>query len=255
MKKTTLIALMLASAAAAAQDNELTLSGGIAAAPRYAGSDKNQAAPLLGIDYQMANGFFASTLRGVGYGQSLGAMRMSAALGYRGERSDSKRNGFGGSRGDAALRGMGDVKGSATAVLGASIALSDRIAVNGNVEAPLTQRENGRMGLLGLSATVFEGHANRLTLGVSASAADRKYMQTYFGVTAEQAARTKFKRYTPKAGVHQADISLAWVRRIDDRWSVTTALGASTLLGDAKDSPLVQRRTSPTAAVYASYRY
>jgi outer membrane protein len=255
MKKTTLIALMLASAAAAAQENELTLSGGIAAAPRYAGSDKTQAAPLIGIDYQMANGFFASTLRGIGYGEALGAMRMSAALGYRGERSDSKSSSFGGRRGDAALRGMGDVKGSATAVLGASIPLSDRITVSGSLEAPLTQRENGRMGSLAVSGTVYEGHADRLTLGVSASAADNKYMQTYFGVTAAQAARTKFKRYTPKAGVHQADINLAWAHRIDQRWSITGVLGAATLLGGAKDSPLVRRRTSPTAAVYASYRY
>ena len=254
MKKIAVFTLLLSAVAAQAQQNTLTLSGGVAAAPRYAGSDKFQPLPLLGIDYQMANGFFASTLRGVGYGETLGPLRVSTALGYRAERSETNRNGLG-IRGDAALRGMGDVKGSATAILGVSLPLSERFAINANLEAPLSQRENGRTASLGASFAVFEGQSDRLTVGVAGSAADRQYMQTYFGVTAAQAARTRYARYTPKAGLHQGELSLTWMHSLDERWSVTTALSGTTLLGAAKDSPLVRRRTAPAAAVYASYRY
>jgi outer membrane scaffolding protein for murein synthesis (MipA/OmpV family) len=42
---------------------------------------------------------------------------------------------------------------------------------------------------------------------------------------------------------------------VDERWAVTTMLGYSALVRDAAKSPIALRSTSPTAAVYASYRY
>ena len=254
MKTRIAVTLLLASAAAAAQDNVLTLSGGATVAPRYAGSDKQHASPLVGIDYQMANGFFASTLRGAGYGAALGPLQVSAAIGYRPERSEKDRNGFA-SNGGNALRGMGDVKASATAVLAVTAPLSDRFGLTASVEAPLSQRDNGRTGSVGANVVVLQTNADQLTVGLSTSAGDRKYMQTYFGVTPAQAMRTRYARYAPTSGLYQAEASIAYTHQLDGRWSVTTALSETTLLRNAKTSPLTLRRSAPSGALYLNYRY
>lgn len=255
MKNISIIALCLISASAAAQGNVLTISGGAAVAPRYLGSDKDQPLPLAIIDYQMANGFFFSSMRGIGYAESLGSLQFSSALGYRGERSESKRYGFGGSRGDAALRGMGDVEGSPTALVGVTLKLPARFALNARFETPLTRRENGDAGSIGLSSVLVDGRKNHLMVSAVASAGDGKFMQTYFGVTSSQAARSRHARFTPKRGIYQGELSVVWVHHIDQRWSVSTTLAASSLAGDARLSPLARRTTAPSGALYASYRY
>jgi outer membrane protein len=254
MKKSVAIFLLLASAAAAAQDNVLTLSAGAAVAPRYAGSDKERASPLAGIDYQMANGLFASTLRGAGYGAALGPLQVSAAVGYRPERAETDRNGFA-ARGGNALRGMGDIKGSATALLAVTAPLSGRFALTASVEAPLSQRDNGRTGSTGLNAVVFQDRQDQVSLGLSGSAGDRKYMQAYFGVTPAQALRTHYARYTPASGLYQAEASVAWTHQVDERWSVTAAIADTSLLRAARSSPLTLRRTAPAGTLYVTYRY
>jgi MipA family protein len=48
---------------------------------------------------------------------------------------------------------------------------------------------------------------------------------------------------------------MSWVHRIDAHWAVTSMLGAQRLTGDAANSPLVRRKTAPTAAVYAAYQF
>lgn len=254
MKKSIAMALLVASAAAAAQDNVLTLSAGAAVAPRYAGSDKEHASPLAGIDYQMANGLFASTLRGAGYATALGPLQLSAAVGYRAERAESDRNGFA-ARGGDALRGMGEVKGSATAILAVSAPLTGRFALTASLEAPLTQRDNGRMASAGINAIVLQDQEDQLTIGLAGSAGDRKYLQTYFGVTPAQALRTRYARYAPDSGLYQAEADVAWTHQVAARWSVTTTVSATTLLRAAKESPLTLRRTAPSGALYVNYRY
>lgn len=254
MKKSLAIALLLASTAAIAQDNVLTLSAGAAVAPRYAGSDKEHASPLVGIDYQMANGLFVGTQRGAGYGTALGPLQVSAAVGYRSERADSDRNGVA-AHGGNALRGMGDVKASATAILAVSAPLSERFALTGSVEAPLTQRDNGRTASAGINATLLQDKKDQLTIGLAGSAGDRKYVQTYFGVTPTQALRTRYARYAPAAGLYQAETDVVWTHQVDARWSVTSALSATTLLRAAKDSPLALRRSAPSGALYVNYHY
>ena len=202
----------------------------------------------------MANGLFAGTQRGAGYGTALGPLQVSAAFGYRPERADADRNGFA-ARGGNALRGMGDVKASATALLAVSAPLSERLALTASIEAPLTRRDNGRTASAGIDATLLQAGNDQLTIGVAGSAGDRKYLQTYFGVTPAQALRTRFVRYAPAPGLYQAETDVVWTHRFDARWSVTTALSATTLLRAAKDSPLAQRRSAPAGALYVNYRY
>lgn len=255
--RTIALAALLAAGLAHADDdaNVLTLAGGIAGGPRFSGADDHVVGPALGIDYQMANGFYASTLRGIGYGRALGPVTASIALGYRGERSERDRAGLGGARGSTALRGMGDVKGSATAVLQGGYEIVDGLELTAAAELPLSHRDNGRTLSIGLTGTLFERAADQVTLALSANLADRDYVRTYYGVDAAQAARSGYRQFTPKAGLYEVELGMTWRHQFDRRWSVTTMVGLTALTRDAARSPLARKDTAPTAAVFVGYRF
>ncbi|WP_181259142.1 MipA/OmpV family protein [Pseudoduganella armeniaca] len=252
----TLAALLAGSAAQAEDDaNVLTLGGGIAGGPRYSGAAERVIGPALAIDYQMANGFYASTLRGIGHGRQLGPVNASVALGYRGERSERDRDGLGGARGSTALRGMGDVKGSATVMLQGAYEIVDGLELSAAAELPLSHRANGRTLSLGLTGTLFERATDQVTLALSANVGDRDYVRTYYGVDTAQAARSGYRQFTPKAGLYEVELGMTWRHQLDERWSVTTMLGLTALTRDAARSPLARKDTAPTGAVFVAYRF
>jgi len=238
-----------------AQENTLTLGGGLAAASRYSGSKETQLAPVIIVDYQMANGLYASSMRGLGYGTALGNLSLDAALGVRGERLEKNESSIIGSRGSTELRGMGDVKASVTANLRAGYIIVPGLVLGASASLPMTHRENGKNAGFELTGTLHADDRDRVTLSLGASLADSKYMQTYYGVTATQAARAGFKAYKPSAGLYEAKFAFGWEHRIDQRWGLTGMLGSTTLVRDAANSPVTRRNTAPTAAVFASYRY
>ncbi len=91
----------------------------------------------------MANGLFFSTSRGVGYGGQAGPLSYSAALGYRGNREDHKRNGANGWGGSDYLKGMGEVKGNASALLSVGYSPLPGLSLSVSSDIPLSNRENG----------------------------------------------------------------------------------------------------------------
>ncbi|XLZ71203.1 MipA/OmpV family protein [Massilia sp. SR12] len=255
MKPYVLFALLAAAFAAQAEENVLTLGGGLAAAPRYAGSKEVQLAPIIAIDYQMSNGFYASTMRGLGFGTALGDVSVDAAVGVRGERKEKNESGFAGNRGSTELRGMGDIKASATANLRAGYSITPGLLLGATASLPLSQRQNGKTAGLDVTGILHQDDSDKIAISLGANFADKKYMQTYHGVTALQSLRSGRKQFRPQGGLYEAVLNFAWEHRVDARWSVTGLLGSSTLLRVAARSPLTLRSTAPTAAVYASYRY
>ncbi|WP_332855551.1 MipA/OmpV family protein [Duganella sp. S19_KUP01_CR8] len=247
--------LLLPSLALAADDSQFLLGGGVAAGARYSGSKQNTVAPLILLDYSHASGFFASTMRGIGYGGQQGPLSYSAALGYRGERKEKNEKGVFGNTGSAELKGMGDIKGSASAMLSLGYKPVSMLELNVSADVPLSQRENGKNFHAGVTAQLLDAPNDQLSLSAAAGFADSKYAQTYYGVTAKQATTSNFKAYQAKSGLYEANLMLSWQHKIDQKWSVTTMLGANHLLREASRSPLTQRKTSPTGAVYVSYAY
>jgi outer membrane scaffolding protein for murein synthesis (MipA/OmpV family) len=255
MKSALLLSVLLISAAARAQESTFTLGAGIAAGSRYSGSDEHVVAPVVVLDYQAANGFYASTLRGIGVAGGSEQLSAGIGLGYRGERSENNSNGLIGRTGSKALKGMGDVRGSATLNVGAEAQVTDVFSVGAHAEIPVSHRENGKQFALGLNAKLLDSQADKVGAGVTLHFGEANYMQTYYGVDARQAARSGYRAFRPEGGLYGVDASLSWEHRIDTHWSVTSLLGVERLRGDAADSPLVRRKTAPTAAVYAAYRF
>lgn len=251
------LALLTTPVLAAEQSdgNVLTLGGGVDVAPRYSGSDKSRVGAAQVVDYAMANGFFISTTRGVGYGNNIGNLDYSAAVSYRTGRKDKDVSSDSISYGSDYLRGMGDIKGSAIVVPGLGYKVTDWLHLQLQAEVPVSERDNGEAVHFGIICPLYTSPKNEVTLALTSSWGSDKYMQTYYGVSAAQSAASGFARHDAGAGIYAYSLNLDWTHRLTSRWSVLASAGAMQLTGDAADSPIVQRKTSPTGSLKVTYSF
>lgn len=231
--------------------DSFTAGIGLAYVPEYAGADKSRVLPLPFLEKTYANGVFLSTRRGIGYQTEVGDFKFSGALGYDAGRKDHKENYFSGSD---ALRGMGNIEGAAQAVLSVGYQLGT-IGLSLTTKQNLGHREYGATYTLGLEAPLYTSASDQIGLGASAEYGDRKHAQTYFGVTARQSAASGYKAYTAKAGFENVTAGVNWTHVIDGNWAVRSVLGVSRLTGDAADSPLTKRKTTPMVMTALVYRF
>jgi outer membrane protein len=98
--------------------------------------------------------------------------------------------------------------------------------------------------------------SDRFTLvpTVGTTWANARYNNRYFGIDAREAAASGLSQFSAGSGFKDLTASLTARYRLTDRIGVNLTGGVVTLLGDAKDSPLVQYKTRPTALVSFSYR-
>ena len=237
------------------QGNVLTLGGGVDVAPRYSGSDKSRVSAAQVVDYSMANGFFISTTRGIGYGNNIGNLDYNAAVSYRTGRKDKDVSSDSISSGSDYLRGMGDIKGSAIVVPGLGYKVTDWLNLQLQAEIPVSERDNGEAVHFGISSPLYTSSKNAVTLGLTGSWGSGKYMQTYYGVNTAQSAASGFARHDAGAGIYAWSMNLDWTHKLTSRWSVLTSAGVTQLTGDAGDSPIVQRKTSPTGSLKVTYSF
>lgn len=244
-----------ALAAGQRQGNVLTLGGGVDVAPRYSGSDKSRVTAAQVVDYAMANGFFISTTRGLGYGNRVGNLDYSAALSNRAGRKDRDVSSDSIASGSDYLRGMGDVKGSAVVVPGLGYRVTDWLNVQLQAEVPVSERDNGEAVHFGIASPLYTSPENSVTLALTGSWGSSKYMQTYYGVSAAQSAASGFARHDAGSGIYAYSLNLDWTHKLTSRWSLLAAAGVTQLTGEAGDSPIVQRKTSPVGSLKVTYSF
>ncbi|HHE4932830.1 TPA: MipA/OmpV family protein [Enterobacter hormaechei] len=244
-----------ALAAGQRQDNVLTLGGGVDVAPRYSGSDKSRVTAAQVVDYAMANGFFISTTRGLGYGNRVGNLDYSAALSYRAGRKDRDVSSYSIASGSDYLRGMGDIKGSAVVVPGLGYRITDWLNVQLQAEVPVSERDNGEAVHFGIASPLYTSPENSVTLALTGNWGSSKYMQTYYGVSAAQSAASGFARHDAGSGIYAYSLNLDWTHKLTSRWSLLAAAGVTQLTGEAGDSPIVQRKTSPVGSLKVTYSF
>jgi len=244
-----------ALAAGQRQGNVLTLGGGVDVAPRYSGSDKSRVTAAQVVDYAMANGFFISTTRGLGYGNRVGNLDYSAALSYRAGRKDRDVSSDSIASGSDYLRGMGDIKGSVVVVPGLGYRITDWLNVQLQAEVPVSERDNGEAVHFGIASPLYTSPENSVTLALTGSWGSSKYMQTYYGVSAAQSAASGFARNDAGSGIYAYSLNLDWTHKLTSRWSLLAAAGVTQLTGEAGDSPIVQRKTSPVGSLKVTYSF
>ena len=91
----------------------------------------------------------------------------------------------------------------------------------------------------------------RLHLGASlfAAYADGDYTQTYFGVDADNSLRSGLPQYEADGGFKDAGIGVNALYRVNRNWGVTAIARYKQLLGDAADSPIVDKEGSAGQAM------
>ncbi|WP_189363059.1 MipA/OmpV family protein, partial [Mesorhizobium sp. M4A.F.Ca.ET.022.05.2.1] len=188
-------------------DWNVMVAGGAMYAPKYEGSDEYEVVPIpmvsatigrftispggLSVDVLEANGFKVS-LKG---GYDLGGGR---------KEKDSTH-----------LKGLGNI--DAGALVGGQISYE-----MGPVEfsASVDKTIGGSDGLQGvLGANVSHNYNNFIfAAGASATFADENYMQSYFGVTALQSARSGLPQYDAGAGLKRFDVEASVTYMATENW-------------------------------------
>ncbi|EHR72668.1 outer membrane protein V [Burkholderiales bacterium JOSHI_001] len=83
------------------------------------------------------------------------------------------------------------------------------------------------------------GPRSVVSLGTGLTYGNARNLQSYYGVTPEQSARTGYAVYTPGAGLTGTSVSLGWRGDINERWTAFATGSASRMLGPVLDSPIV----------------
>jgi outer membrane protein len=235
--------------------SEISYSIGLAggAASRYVGSKEYRPVALPVFAAKTSGGLFASTIDGVGYGfHSRTGIFGSSALSYDLGREDTKSANRPGSD---YLHGMGEVKGSVVSALQLGFALTPQLAVIATSRAPLTQRERGISMRTAIQWDAVKTGQNVVTLGSGFLIGSKKYNQTFFGVTQAQSHASGFAKYDARTGVYGVDATLSWTHTLAPKWSISSAVTATSLLGDVAASPIVQKRSSLQAFTGIMYTY
>ena len=224
-----------------------TVGGALVAGRQYQGSRERRYALVPLIDYQWKSGWFAGTVNGLGYDFSRRSdmtygVRLTADLGRLQERS-------------VALRGMGDIDIRPEAGAFFNYYVSPQLALTSSLRYGSGNDRGGMVIDVGAAYSTMLAPQWRLGVGVAGTYANADYMQSYFGVTPAQSARSGYAVTSASAGLRDLRANAALTHLFTPRVSITAAVSAGSLQGDAKDSPLVRQRNSVGGLVSVLYRF
>ncbi|MEI2416485.1 MipA/OmpV family protein [Orrella sp. JC864] len=238
--------LALAAPAAPAQN---FIGVGAAYVPEYEGSDEYEFKPVPLVRYERGN-FFISRVAG------------APALGLRWQLGGPWSGGVFAGLQDGRdaddydrLKGLDDIDWHG--VGGAFLRWSQ-----GPLGFSVAYRQalkSGYGGILALDADyrLYQRGRSTVTLGVGTQWASSDAMDTYFGVSQRESQRSRagLRPYEASSGFKSATVAATWTYGFDNGISTIATLGARTLLGDARDSPVTERRGGAFGMVGLSYAF
>ena len=249
----SLISLFLIAQNAAAQDTlwGATVGGGTAISPHYMGDDDYalNALPYLRLSYDDI--FYASVPEGANIKlYDTGPFTVTANTKFVFDREEDGSAPFrvAGNRTND-LIGLGDVATSWE--LGGKI--SYKIG-NISITSAARQAVSGHDGFVGdISASYSKaiygyGPPIRVSFGPSLSFGDAQYMQTFFGINPKQSIDSGLSEFNASGGLYSLGLSLSAMAPVTNRSALFLQASLSQMTKDAKNSPLVKERGSPTQA-------
>ncbi len=118
---------------------------------------------------------------------------------------------------------------------------------------------NGQVGQLGIDGIVYPAEKWELSFGPRADFASEDYMDTYFGVTASEAAASggRLTRYDPNGGFKSVGVAARASYDWNDDVRLHIKGGYDRLVGDAADSPIAENGSENqfSVGVGVSYRF
>ena len=213
----------------------------------YSGSDAPRASVMPAVEYRWVNGWFAGTNRGVGYSFSKDpTLQYGLGLGVDFGRKESATG---------ALAGMGSI--DAKLEYGAFLNYTpDRHwRLSSVLRYGSGDAGQGATANFGANYAIGIAPKWRLDLGVSTTWANSQYMQSYFGVNATQSQQSGHAEYSPAAGLRDVSSSLNLSYQVTPKISVSGGLKASSLVGDARNSPIVTSPQSLSGSLSIGYAF
>lgn len=143
---------------------------------------------------------------------------------------------------DKKLAGLDNIPRTLRSRASATWQLDHGVKVGAGWSADLLGRGGGNVVDLGLSRDRRWSEKTTWSVSAGISAADRRYMQSYFGVSAAESVTSGYPVFTPGAGLRDTSVGTSWRTEINDRWIALWGASVGRLLGPAAHSPLT---TSP----------
>jgi outer membrane scaffolding protein for murein synthesis (MipA/OmpV family) len=212
----------------------------------YSGGDAPRASVMPALEYQWAN-WFAGTNRGVGYNFSRDpALQYGLGLGLDMGRKESTTG---------ALAGMGSMDSKVEYGAFLNYAPERHWRLSSVLRYGSGETGQGATANFGASYALDIAPQWRLDVGLSTTWANAQNMQSYFGVTAAQSQQSGHAVYAPASGIRDVGASLNLGYRLTPRISVSAGLQASSLVGDAKNSPIVTSPQTVSGSLSLGYAF
>lgn len=138
------------------------------------------------------------------------------------------------------------------------ISENDQLSVQASYLVDASNTSDGAIAALGLTYGRRIDERWTVGAGVKATYVDKKYAQTYFGVGADDAARSGLPVYTLKAGVRDVGLTTKVGYALTDKWELQVLGSYKRLMGDFADSPIVKTEGAAdqfSAAIAVAYRF
>lgn len=234
-----------------ADDYVLEVGPGLFVAPRYPGADHYRVLPLPLLRFAYRDLVFAS-VEGVG----INLLRTEA--GFRA--GPIAGIDFGRSGKDTRKYVPGLSKVGIAPELGGFIAYDTMGGIGFDLQ--VRQALGGHDGLtadLAVNYRAILGDSTVAMIGPKVTWTSGRYNRSFFGVTEDQAADSRFEAYDPGAGITGAGVNAAVIRTLGGNWSLAFFGSYTRLLGEAKDSPVTKAESGSadqfTAGLAISYRF
>ena len=220
--------------APASQAADVSVGGGVGFAPDYEGSEDYEAVPVPFADVKFGNGMFVKLL-GLNLRANLipSAMwRLGPVYNYRGER-DNVNN--------SAVDDMKKVSDANELGIFGGFDINNWF-VSLEFLADTGNAHEGWYSTLKGGYNWIINNSWALSIGVSTTYADDDYMKTYFGVSAQDSARSGLSQYDADSGIKDIGLDLGVNWMINQNWSTKGIASYTQLVGDADDdSPVVDQ--------------
>jgi outer membrane scaffolding protein for murein synthesis (MipA/OmpV family) len=218
--------------------------------PIYSGASQYRAGagPVINIRYR--DRIFVSSGEGVGFDFLQGDQyRVSLAVGLDLGRRVAWHY--------STLRGLGDIPRAPFFKLSGTYILSKRLPIL--LRADVRKIAGGAAGIEG-DLNVYSplpGSSRKFVMfaGPSVTFADRKHLQTVYGISAFQSLQSGYPVYGTHGGLEAAGFGFSATRFFTQHLLANTSLAVSELLGSASRSPLVERKAQGSFSFSVAYRW
>lgn len=252
IKPTTLLIGLHLTGAALALNSEnanaqVTYELGIGAmyGPKYEGSDSLEFTPIPQLSMDVNDGmFFASLFGGVGtYFVREKDFKIGASIDWEFGREEDD---------DTMLSGLGDID---TKLIGKLLAEYSLGPVQISGEIAKGDSEYGTTAKIEVGTMFPVSERMMMMSSVGVKWADQNHLQTYFGITDNQAGSSMYRPYTPNSGIKAVTLSAGAIYQLDSHWDVMLMGSVDKLTGGAKGSPITKDEYQPNVFITTSYKF